>query len=104
MVQVKDPPPLQNQGREKEFFYVSPFTKPGTANTVCSGIVWVLASPARQPGGLQLLMDSSHLPSEVEVLGAGRLGWLGVMGQVEGKWERSKKVAGFELRSETRDL
>lgn len=49
MFQVKDPSPLQNQGREKEFSCVSPFTKPEAANMVCSKIVWDVASPARQP-------------------------------------------------------
>lgn len=62
-----------------------------------------LAFPARQPGGLQLLMASSPLQSE-GVLCAGGLEWLRVMEEVEGKWERSKRVMGFELRSETRDL
>lgn len=61
---------------------------------VHSNTVWALAS---QPSGLQL-------QSEVGLLCVGGLGWLGVMGEVEGKWERSKRVTGFELRSETRDL
>lgn len=103
MVQVKDPPGLQNQGREKEFSCVSPFTEHGAANMVHSNIIQSLAFPARQPGGLQLLMASSPLQSE-GVLCAGGLGWLRVMEEVEGKWERSKRVTGFELRSETRDL
>lgn len=89
MVQVKDHPALQNQGREKEFSCVSPFTNPGAVNMVHSNIVQALAFPARQPGGLQLLMASSPLQSEVGVLCAGGLG---VMGEVEGKWERSKRV------------
>lgn len=66
-----------------------------------SNVVQALAFPARQPGGLQLLMVSSPLQSEVGVRCAGGLG---ALGEVEGKWEISKRVTGFELRSETRDL
>lgn len=96
-VQAKDPH-LQNQGRELEFFCVSPFTKPAAANMVHSDIIQALASPARWA---QLLMASSHLQSELGVLCAGGLG---VPGEVQGIWERAKRVTGFELRSETRDL